>query len=70
MSVKETIASFEHPVVMAFGNPLLDIILTKDDNDLLSKYNLKIDGETELEEKEMEQLIAELPDEYVYMPFC
>ena len=63
MSVKETVANFEHPVVMAFGNPLLDIILKEDENNLLTKYNLKIDGATELEEKEMDQLIADLPDE-------
>ncbi|XP_001599233.2 adenosine kinase-like isoform X2 [Nasonia vitripennis] len=63
LSVKEIFANFEHPVVMAFGNPLLDVILTDDENNLLSKYNLKIDGQTELEEKVMEQLFADLPEE-------
>lgn len=62
MSVKETIANFEHPVVMAFGNPLLDIILTKDENNLLEKYDLKIDGQMELEAKIMDQLFADLPE--------
>lgn len=63
MSVKEIIANFEHPVVMAFGNPLLDVILTNDESNLLSKYNLKLDGQTELEDKVMEQLFADLPEE-------
>ena len=63
MSVKETISTYDHPLVMAFGNPLLDIILTEDENDLLAKYNLRVDGQTELEEEEMEKLIQELPDE-------
>ncbi|XP_014230925.1 adenosine kinase-like [Trichogramma pretiosum] len=63
MSVKDTIKGFEHPIAMAFGNPILDTILTTDDNDLLNKYNFKVDGQTELDDKEMEQLFADLPEE-------
>lgn len=60
MSVKEIIAKFEHPVVMALGNPLLDIILQNDTNYLCTKYNLAIDGQTELDDGEIEKLFKDL----------
>lgn len=62
MSVKDTIAQYEHPVVMALGNPLLDIIVQNNNNDLCEKYNLAIDGQTELEEAEIEKLLKDLSD--------
>lgn len=63
MSVKEAIANFEHPVVMALGNPLLDITIQNDTIDLCTKYNLAVDGQIELEEKEIEKLLKDSPDE-------
>jgi hypothetical protein len=63
MSLKEIIANFEHPVAMAFGNPLLDVILSNDKNNLVSKYNLSFDAQIELKEKEINQLFTELTDE-------
>ncbi|XP_011501475.1 PREDICTED: adenosine kinase [Ceratosolen solmsi marchali] len=63
MSMKEIVANFKHPVAMAFGNPLLDVIISNDDNNLVSKYNLTLDAQIELKEKDINQLCAELTDE-------
>ncbi|KAJ8668287.1 hypothetical protein QAD02_009950 [Eretmocerus hayati] len=63
MSHKEIMSRFENPVVLAFGNPLLDIFLTNDENHLLSKYDLKVDEQKELDGELMDQLITELPEE-------
>ncbi|XP_043473272.1 adenosine kinase 2-like [Leptopilina heterotoma] len=51
------------PAVIAFGNPLLDIITRINGNDLLLKYNLKVDGQAELSTEETQQLLQELPPE-------
>ncbi|XP_058800713.1 adenosine kinase-like [Phymastichus coffea] len=63
MSMKEKIAKLQHPIVMAFGNPLLDVLIINDEDNLLTKYNLKIDGQTELDRKKIDQLFNDLPNE-------
>lgn len=63
ISLRQAIALLDVPAVIAFGNPLLDIFVVLQDDDLLKKYNLKMDGETELCEKKLQELIADLPSE-------
>ena len=63
MSLKKAISELPHPLVIGFGNPLLDVIIEGDENELLSKYDLKFDEQIELEEEAMEKLFADLPDE-------
>ncbi|XP_029174849.1 adenosine kinase-like [Nylanderia fulva] len=61
--LRKTIARLDFPAIIAFGNPLLDILVIVKNEDLLKKYNLKIDGEMELCEEKMQELIADLPPE-------
>lgn len=63
--LRKTIARLDFPVIIAFGNPLLDILVIVKNDDLFKKYNLKIDGETELCEEKMQELIADLPPELI-----
>jgi len=67
ISLQKTIARLDFPAIIAFGNPLLDIFVILKNDDLLKKYNLKMDGETELCEKKMQELIADLPSELINM---
>ncbi|XP_011861477.1 PREDICTED: adenosine kinase isoform X2 [Vollenhovia emeryi] len=61
--LRKTIARLDFPAVIAFGNPLLDILVVLKNDELIKKYNLKVDGETELCEKRLQELIADLPSE-------
>lgn len=61
--LKKAIIRLDYPAIVAFGNPLLDILVILQNDDLLKKYNLKPDGETELCEKKMQELMADLPAE-------
>jgi adenosine kinase len=67
ISLQKTIARLDFPAIIAFGNPLLDIFVILKSDELLKKYNLKMDGETELCEKKMQELIADLPSELINM---
>lgn len=42
--------------IIAFGNPLLDTIVKLDDEALLKKFNLALDGQKEVLQKEMRVL--------------
>lgn len=62
----EAIRTLKTPAIAGFGNPLLDIFVTlnnDDDDDTLKKYSLKTDGEMELPREIIQQLINELPPE-------
>ncbi|XP_012279852.1 adenosine kinase [Orussus abietinus] len=61
--VRSAYRLFKSPVVVAFGNPLLDIIVTVEDDHLFKKFDLKEDDELELPEETVQQLISELPPE-------
>ncbi|XP_020300821.1 adenosine kinase-like [Pseudomyrmex gracilis] len=59
--LRKAISRLDFPAVAAFGNPLLDIFVILKNDDLLKKYNLESDGERELCEEKMQELIADLP---------
>lgn len=61
--LRKAIVRLDYPAIIAFGNPLLDILVILENDDLLKKYNLKVDGETELCEAKIQELIADLPPE-------
>lgn len=63
--LRKTIARLDFPAIIAFGNPLLDILVILKNDELIKKYNLKIDGETELCEKKLQELITDLPPELI-----
>lgn len=65
--LRKTIARLDFPAIISFGNPLLDIYVILKNEELLKKHNLEVDGETELSEKKMQELIADLPPELVNM---
>lgn len=70
MSVPSILRSCSQlPAVIAFGNPLLDIITRINGNDLLLKYNLKVDGQAELSTDETQQLLQELPPELKFIQY-
>lgn len=50
------------PAVAMFGNPLLDIGVTVEDESILEKYGLPVDGEMELEEEKIQALLADLAE--------
>ncbi|XP_034195081.1 uncharacterized protein LOC117611252 [Osmia lignaria lignaria] len=58
--LREAIAKLDVPAVVALGNPLLDAFVFLKNKDLLKKHNLTIDGETELTEEKMQELMADL----------
>lgn len=70
--LKKAIIRLDYPAIVAFGNPLLDILVILQNDDLLKKYNLKPDGETELCEKKMQELMADLPAELmrIFVKVC
>lgn len=59
--LRKAISRLDFPAVAAFGNPLLDIFVILKNDELFKKYNLESDGERELCEKKMQELIADLP---------
>lgn len=59
--LRKSIAKLDVPAVVAFGNPLLDIYVKLENDDLLKKYNLSADGEMELSAAKMQELLADLP---------
>ncbi|XP_018339253.1 PREDICTED: adenosine kinase-like isoform X2 [Trachymyrmex septentrionalis] len=61
--LRKTIARLDFPAIIAIGNPLLDILVILKNDELIKKHNLKIDGETELCEKKLQELITDLPPE-------
>ncbi|EGI63114.1 PREDICTED: adenosine kinase [Acromyrmex echinatior] len=61
--LRKTIARLDFPAIIAFGNPLLDIFVILKNDELIKKHNLKIDSETELCEKNLQELITDLPSE-------
>lgn len=63
LSLKKAVKGLAVPAVVSFGNPLLDIVVTLENDDILEKYGLKVDGEVELPEEKIQDLLAELPPE-------
>lgn len=61
--LRKAIIRLDYPAIIAFGNPLLDIFVVLQNDDLLKKYNLRMDGETELCETKIQELITDLPPE-------
>ncbi|XP_011638464.1 adenosine kinase-like [Pogonomyrmex barbatus] len=61
--LRKTITRLDFPAIIAFGNPLLDIFVILKNDELFKKYSLKIDGEMELCEKKLQELISDLPSE-------
>lgn len=53
------------PVIIAFGNPLLDVYVFLKNKEFLKKHNLTEDGEMELSDDKMQELLADLPLELV-----
>ncbi|XP_014487119.1 PREDICTED: adenosine kinase-like isoform X1 [Dinoponera quadriceps] len=61
--LRKAIVRLDYPAIISFGNPLLDIFVALESDDLLKKYNLRSDGETELCETKIQELIVDLPSE-------
>ncbi|XP_076639262.1 adenosine kinase isoform X2 [Colletes latitarsis] len=51
------------PAVVAFGNPLLDVYVFLKNKDILKKYDLTEDGEMELPNEKMQEILADLPQD-------
>lgn len=47
-------------LVVAFGNPLLDIVVNVPDNKLLEKYNIKPNDQKEISDKEIANLYEDV----------
>ncbi|XP_034935972.1 adenosine kinase-like [Chelonus insularis] len=63
-SLQQVIKSLQLPAVVAFGNPLLDVVVTIRDANLLEKYKLQVDNEVELPEEIIQQILADLPTDW------
>ncbi|XP_014212569.1 adenosine kinase-like [Copidosoma floridanum] len=66
LSLKEYIATQQHPLIMAFGNPLLDTIVINDNNrlkPLMDRLRLEVDGIVELDRKQMQDIFKSLPED-------
>lgn len=61
--LEKVIATLQLPAVVAFGNPLLDVVSNIQDDNLLEKYKLKVDSEIELSEDIIQEILADLPTE-------
>ncbi|KYM92384.1 Adenosine kinase [Atta colombica] len=61
--LRKTIARLDFPAIIAVGDPLLDILVVLKNDELFKKYNLEINGETQLCEKKLQELITDLPPE-------
>ncbi|CAL7945129.1 unnamed protein product [Xylocopa violacea] len=59
--LRKAIIKLKVPAVVAFGNPLLDIYVIIRNDDLLKKHNLKVDGEAEVSNEKIQELLADLP---------
>lgn len=46
------------PAIIAFGNPLLDVYVFLKNKDILKKYDLMEDGEMELPNEKIQELLA------------
>ena len=66
LKLKKVIEDLRLPAVISFGNPLLDIVVTLNSNYIFEKYGLKVDGEVELPQNELQDLLDQLPPELVY----
>ncbi|OAD62368.1 Adenosine kinase [Eufriesea mexicana] len=64
--LRKSITKLDVPAIIAFGNPLLDVYVSLKNEDLLKKYNLMVDGETELPHEKMQELLADLQLESEY----
>lgn len=62
MSLKEVISSSNPPLVVAFGNPLLDYFITGEDESILAKRSLLADESTEVSQKDIVDLLTDLPN--------
>ena len=51
------------PAVIAFGNPLLDIIVKVKESSILFKHGLEIDGQMEMSPEKIQQILQDLPQE-------
>lgn len=47
-------------ILTGFGNPLLDITVHIQDDSLLQKFKLQEDGQSEIEEAGMKQLLEDI----------
>lgn len=65
-SLQKAIASLQSPAVVAFGNALLDVVVTIRGDELLEKYKLKGDNEIEHPEDVIQQILADLPTESLF----
>ncbi|KAK0075131.1 hypothetical protein PV325_007320 [Microctonus aethiopoides] len=63
-SLQKAIASLQSPAVVAFGNALLDVVVTIRGDELLEKYKLKGDNEIEHPEDVIQQILADLPTDW------
>lgn len=61
--LRRTIARLDFPAVIAFGNPLLDTLVILKNDELIKKHDLKTDGEAELCDEKLQELIVDLPPE-------
>ncbi|XP_008556442.1 uncharacterized protein LOC103577541 [Microplitis demolitor] len=62
--LEKVIATLQLPAVVAFGNPLLDVVSNIQDDNLLEKYKLKVDSEIELSEDIIQEILADLPTDW------
>ncbi|XP_015120230.1 adenosine kinase 2 [Diachasma alloeum] len=61
-TLAKTVRLLKTPAVVMFGNPLLDIVVTLEDESILEKYQLPVDGEVELEEDKIQEILADLTE--------
>ncbi|CAK9825108.1 Adenosine kinase [Anthophora retusa] len=64
--LRKAIAKLNFPTIVAFGNPFVDHYVRTRNKDLLEKYNLEVDRETELPEEKLQKLMLDLPLESEY----
>ncbi|CAK9809858.1 Adenosine kinase [Anthophora quadrimaculata] len=64
--LRKAIAKLNFPTIIAFGNPLVDHHVRTRNKDLLEKYNLEVNRETELPEEKLQKLMLDLPLESEY----
>lgn len=58
--LRAALANVEFPAVVAFGNPLLDIIVHLDSDEILNKFNLKTDEQREVTPETIQEILAEI----------
>lgn len=62
-SLKKAIEKLKSPAVVSFGNPLLDVAVILNDDNFLEKYGLSVEGEMELPEDKIQEIMADLSPE-------